>query len=136
MKAKLHLCYICRSWGQGRELGLAHANSLVGGSVSSSPQRCRLLDSLGLPVESLTSSGPPILPPNSSSRLPELCLIFCCGSLDPCICFRELQGGASQRTVTPETPVCNRKKVSSVVSGIGSCPWDGKMGWVSVWASH
>jgi hypothetical protein len=35
--------------------------ALVGGSVCGNPQGFRLVDSLGLPVQSLSSSGPLIL---------------------------------------------------------------------------
>ena len=41
-------------WGS---LGPAHACSLVGDPVSRSPQGSGLVDSVGLPVESLSSSG-------------------------------------------------------------------------------
>jgi len=40
-----------------------HVHSLVGGSVSGRPQGSRLVNSEGLPVESLSSSGPLVLPP-------------------------------------------------------------------------
>jgi hypothetical protein len=53
--------------------GLAHASSLVGGSVSGSTQRSRLIDSFGLPVEPLSSLGlsilPLILPQDSPSSI-------------------------------------------------------------------
>jgi len=52
----LLLCYICV-----RGLGPARACSLVCGSVSESPQGSRLVGSVGLPVEFLSSSGPSIL---------------------------------------------------------------------------
>ena len=54
--------------------------SLVVGSVSESSQEFRLVDSIGLPVESLTSLGPSILSPNSFTRPRELHLKFHCGS--------------------------------------------------------
>jgi len=53
MKTKLHICY----------LGPVHAHSLVGGSVSESRRWSRLVDSVGLFVESLLFSGPSVLPP-------------------------------------------------------------------------
>ena len=58
MKTKVFICYIC-SGG----LGPAYFHSLIGGSVSGSPQGSRLVDSDGLSIESLTSSGPPVHPP-------------------------------------------------------------------------
>jgi hypothetical protein len=57
MKTKLHICYIC--------VGRPKTNpvcSLVGGSVSESPQWSRLVDSVGLPVEFLSPSGSPVFP--------------------------------------------------------------------------
>jgi hypothetical protein len=58
MKTKLPIWYICSG-----SLGPAWDHSLVGGSVSGSPQGPRLVESVGLSVESLSSSSPPILPP-------------------------------------------------------------------------
>jgi hypothetical protein len=49
MKTKLYNCYLC-VWGW--VLDLAHACSLVSGSVSQSPHMSSLFDSVGLPVES------------------------------------------------------------------------------------
>ena len=57
MKTKLHICYICVGG-----LGSVHTHSLVGSLVSESPQGCRLVDSVGLFVESLSSLSPLILP--------------------------------------------------------------------------
>ena len=51
-----YLLYMCRG------LGLACVCSLVGGSVSGSPQGSRLVDSVGLFVESLSTLGPAIYP--------------------------------------------------------------------------
>ena len=75
MKTKLIICYICVGWG----LGLVC--SLVGGSVSGNPQGSELVDSVGLLVEPLSLLGSSILPPNSSTRLPEPGPMFGCGSL-------------------------------------------------------
>lgn len=62
MKTKLHFCYIWEGmwgcWAQPR-----HAVWLVGYSVFGSPQGLRLVDCVVLPVESLSSSGPVIVPP-------------------------------------------------------------------------
>jgi hypothetical protein len=55
MKTKMLICYI----GTG-DLGPAQAHSLVGDSISRSPQESRLVNSVGLPVESLSSLGPSI----------------------------------------------------------------------------
>jgi len=76
MKIKLHICHVCVGG-----LGLVHACSLVGGSVSVSPHRSRLVDSLGLLVVSLIPLGSLNSSPDSSTELPELCLMFSCGSL-------------------------------------------------------
>ena len=43
-------------------LDLVHVHSLVGGSVSGSPQGSRLVDTVGLLVESLSSLDLTILP--------------------------------------------------------------------------
>jgi hypothetical protein len=50
MKTKVHIFYICV-----RGLDPAPVCFLVGGSVSKSPQRSRLVDSVGLPVEFLSN---------------------------------------------------------------------------------
>ena len=47
-------------WG---DLGSSHVCSLVGGSVSESPQSPRLVDSVGLPVKFLSHLGSSILLP-------------------------------------------------------------------------
>jgi hypothetical protein len=57
MKTDLHICYICVGG-----LGPDCISCLVRGSVSESPQGTKLVESIGLPVEFLTTSGPPILP--------------------------------------------------------------------------
>ena len=55
MKTKLQI-YICAQWwDEGAYRGPAHAHSLVGGPVSGTPQGYRLVDSVGLPVEFLSS---------------------------------------------------------------------------------
>jgi hypothetical protein len=61
-------------------LGPAHAHSLFSGSVSGSPQVSRLVESVGLSVISLTSSGPSILP-QLFHKTPKLHLMFGCRSL-------------------------------------------------------
>jgi hypothetical protein len=67
-KTKLHICYICVG-----VLGQTHVCSLVGGSVSRSPQGSRLFDSVGLFVECpcpLASSAlPRTLPQDSLSNV-------------------------------------------------------------------
>lgn len=45
----------------GGVLDPAHAHSLVGGSVFGSPQGSRLMDSVDLPVKSLSSLGLSVL---------------------------------------------------------------------------
>jgi hypothetical protein len=52
MKIKLHFFYICTG-----DLGPAHACSLVDGSVSGRPKGSRLVDSVGLSVDFLSSSS-------------------------------------------------------------------------------
>jgi hypothetical protein len=61
MTIELDICYICVEG-----LGPAHVCSLVGGSVSESPLRYELVDSVGLPVEFLSPSGSTVLPPTPS----------------------------------------------------------------------
>ena len=78
-------------WGGGTIYAL-----LVGGSVSGSPQKTRLVNSVGLLVEFLCPQGPSILSPALPTRLPELRLMSGCGF---CICFGQLLDGGSQRTV-------------------------------------
>jgi hypothetical protein len=58
MKTKLQTCYICVE-----SLGLSHACSLIGGSVSVSSYGPRLVDSVGLLVVPLTPLAPEIFPP-------------------------------------------------------------------------
>jgi hypothetical protein len=55
MKTKLLICYICAGG-----LGSAHAYSLLGDSVSKSTHGSRLVDSIVLPLYSLSSSSPSI----------------------------------------------------------------------------
>ena len=59
MRTKLHICYICRGW----DLGPDYVYSLVGGSVSESPQGSRLVDSFVFLVESVSPLGLSILSP-------------------------------------------------------------------------
>jgi hypothetical protein len=47
----------------GRDLGPAWAHSLVGDSVPGNPQGSRLIDYIGILVESLSSLGPSFLLP-------------------------------------------------------------------------
>ena len=70
-----HLLHMCG--GPRSNLGY----SLVGGSDSGSPQGSRLIDSVGLLVESLSFFWSLNPSPNSSIRLPELHLMLGCGSL-------------------------------------------------------
>ena len=101
--------------------GPVHLWSLVGGLVSENPQRSRLIDSLGLPVEFLSSSGPSILP---------LTLLYAspshrqCLAVGLCISFSQLLDEASQKTVMLGSSL-QYNKVSLIVPGIGACPLDG-----------
>jgi hypothetical protein len=54
----------------GGGLGLAHDHPLIDGSVSGSPQGSKLVDSVGLPVESLPTSGPSSLLPTLPQESP------------------------------------------------------------------
>ena len=63
--AEEHASCTPATYNGGRGLSLAHVCSLVGGSVSGSPQGSRLVDSIGLPVEFAFSILPPILPQDS-----------------------------------------------------------------------
>jgi hypothetical protein len=56
MKTELYICYICAGG-----VGLACV-SLVGGSISESPQVSRLVESIGLPVEFLSTLSPQSFP--------------------------------------------------------------------------
>jgi hypothetical protein len=91
METKMLTCYICAGG-----LSPAHAHSLVDNSVSGSPQGSRFVDSVGLPVESLSSSGSLIF----LSSLQQDSLSFMkCLSVSFFISFHWLLGGASQRIV-------------------------------------
>ena len=87
MKTKLLICLICAG-----DLDPAHACSLVGDSISGSPQGSRLVDSVGLLVESLSPPAPSIM----SSTLPTAPQALPVGV---CICFHLLLDEASQETV-------------------------------------
>lgn len=58
MKTQLNNCYICVEG-----LGLSHSCCLVGSSVSMSPHKPRLVDSVDFLVVSLTPLAPSIFPP-------------------------------------------------------------------------
>ena len=73
MKSRLHICYKYVG-GLDRD----KANSLVFGSISMSSHEPRLVDSVGV---LLFLTPPPHLLnyiPDSSTRLPKLCLMFGC----------------------------------------------------------
>jgi len=114
----LHICYI-RAGG----LGSACVCFLVGGSVSGSPQGLRLVDSVDLLVESLSSLGPSILPPPPTlPQDPLICLMFGCGSLH---LFWSAYGWSLSEDSYARLLSASIKRVSLVVSGICSCSWDG-----------
>ena len=71
MKIKLHICY---KYVEG--LGLAPACFLVDGSASVSPHKPMLVASVVLLVLALTSTHLLNPIPHSSTRLPELCLMY------------------------------------------------------------
>jgi hypothetical protein len=116
MKTKLHTCYICMGI-VGPDLAL----SLVGDSVSGSPQGSRLVDFVGLPVEFLSSLGSLSSSLNSSTRLPQLHLLFGCGSLHQF----SLAAGWRLSENNHARILSASITVSFIVSGIGSCPWVG-----------
>jgi hypothetical protein len=107
-------------WG----LHPAHVCFLVGGSVSGSPQGSRLVDSVvGHPVEFLSLLDPSILPPTFTQDSPGSIWWLAVGL---CICFGQMFGGTSQGTfILGSSYVCKHNRVSLILSGIGSCPWDG-----------
>jgi hypothetical protein len=73
MKSELHICYICvGDWGQ------IYVCSLVGGSVSE-PLWVSWLCKSSCSLFNYSSSFTPS--PDSSTRLPEFCLMFGCGFL-------------------------------------------------------
>jgi hypothetical protein len=55
MKTKPHIHSTCAGWRGLSGLGPANAYSLVGGSVSGNPHRSNLIESIGTPMESLSS---------------------------------------------------------------------------------
>lgn len=73
MKTKVPVGYICVGC-----LDLASACSLIGTSISVSPHRSMLVDSVYLLAEYVSPLGPIILPSHSSTVLPELCLVLVC----------------------------------------------------------
>jgi hypothetical protein len=103
-----------------RGQGQTYACSLVGGSVSGSPQGSKLVGSVGLPVESLSSSGPSVLP-QSLPQDSELYLMFGCGSLNLFLLAIEwsLSEDSYARLLSASITV------SLIGPEIGSCPWDG-----------
>ena len=91
MKTKLHIYY---KYVGG--LGPAPSCPLVGGSVSVNLQGYRLIGYVGLSVEFQYSLGPSVLPPTLSQDSPSS---ISCVAVGLCICFHQLLGRASQRTV-------------------------------------
>lgn len=83
------------------------------------PKGPRQLNLLVFPVEFLSPNGPQFFP-QLFQETPELHLMFgvCFG-----ICFSQLLGGASQRTVKLSS--CLQTYQSIIVSGIGACLWGG-----------
>lgn len=91
MKTKLHICFICSG-----ALAPALVCSLVGCSVLGTSQGPRLVDFIGLLMESLSPLGSSILLPTLPQELLNLveCLV-----VGLSIRFSQLLGGDSQRTV-------------------------------------
>jgi hypothetical protein len=90
IKTRQLICYICEG-----NLGLAHAHTLVGDSVSGTSRGLRLVDCC-LAVESLSSLGPSNFLQTLPLRLLKLHLRLECKSLH---LLPWLLGGVSQRTV-------------------------------------
>ena len=102
-----------------RGLVSAPVCSLVGGSDSGRPQRSMLIASVGL-LEYIAPLGSSIFPPNSSTGLPELCVMFGCGSL------HLIQPAAGWNfSEDSYAPICKNNGVALTVSGSGACPRDG-----------
>jgi hypothetical protein len=113
METELHVCYKC---ARG-------VHSLVGGSVSKSSQRPRVVDSVGSPVGFLSPSGPSFLPSTLSFiTVLDLHPMVGCGY----ICFSQLLGRASQRTLTPGSCL---QASQSIINNVRD--WCLPMGWVS-----
>lgn len=62
------------------DLGPVHAPSFLSASISESLQGSRIIDSVGLPLETLVLYAALSLSPNSTTRLPKLHLVFGYGS--------------------------------------------------------
>ena len=87
--------------------------SLVGDSVSESPQRSRLVETVGFPVESLFPQG-----------------LLGCGPLHISVqwCVESSENSSTRFLSASIT------RESLIMSGIGSCLWDGsQVGPVSHW---
>jgi hypothetical protein len=112
MKIELNICYVCTG-------GLGPA-VYADRSVSESWQESKLVDSVSLPVEFLSPSGPSILPPT-------LPLSLCASSsvwLWPVYLFKSGVGWSLSKE-SCQTPVCKHNRVSLIMSGIGACLWNG-----------
>ena len=113
MATMLHICYICV-----RDMGSAPARSLVGGSISVSPDGPRLFGAID------PSSG--VLDGSSSLNLssdPSRFHLMCgCGSLH---LFPSVLGEASQRAVMLRSCPQAQHSAVSTVSGVGSLLWAG-----------
>jgi hypothetical protein len=111
-------------------LGTGPACSLVGGQSLWAPIGSWLVYSVGFLLVSLTPLACSILPlPHSSTWLPRLCLLFGCGSLHlfPSAAGWNLSGDSYVRLLSASITV-------SIVSGIGSLPWNGfQVGPVICW---
>lgn len=119
MKTKLYICYICAG-----VLGPVGAYSLGGGSVSGSSQWSRLVDIVGLPVESMSTSCSSILSPEDS-QTPSYILLWVYAPLSIDNWVEPLRGSLCQ------VPVY---KHNSIISSIQD--WFLPMGWFSIWGSH
>jgi hypothetical protein len=89
MKTKMHICCICVRWGLPLYVLLLVVQSL--GAL----QESRLFDYVGFLVEFLSPLGSLFLPP---TLLQDLMSSFCL-AVGLCLCFSQLVGRASQRTV-------------------------------------
>lgn len=98
---------------------------LVGGSVCETLQEPRLIESVDLPAEFLSSSGPSHLP-QLFHNVPDLCPLFGCGCMH---LFQSDAGWSLSEHSYARLLVCKHTE-----SGIGTWPWDGsQVGSVIAW---
>jgi hypothetical protein len=107
-KTELHICYICT----GHRVARFCPCSLVGGLVSKSPQGSRLFDTVVLPVEFLTPSGPSVFSQLFHKSLQILSNVWKCVSTSmPVSCWVEpLRGRPYWAPTCKHNSILNRVK--------------------------